>query len=200
MDWHSPEYSDREGSMIVVNDIYHPSNQIEKIFIKRTRYHQFLIKRNLLLMTGYLNFSKQSLLTIADNHDESKLKEPERTAYIWMNWAFYCKSHNISFHLSDDTKTIVEQGHLHHITTNLHHPESHQNMNHMSHLNIVEMICDWTAISEELSIDNGSSLLWATKEIDKKWQFSDEMKAFIFSTINELDRRKQDNFFQSKMG
>jgi len=186
--------------MIVTDDIHTPSKEIEKIFVERTRYHQRLIKRNLLLMTRYLNLSKKSLLNIAINHDESKFKEPERIAYIWMNWVFYCKDNNIHFYLSNDIKAIIEQGHLHHITNNLHHPESHQNINNMSELNIVEMICDWTAINEELSINNGSCLSWATKEIDKKWQFSDEMKIFIFSTIHELDKRKEcirDNIYQS---
>ena len=188
--------------MIVTDNIYTPSKRIEEIFVERTGHHQRLIKRNLLLMTGYLNLSETSLLNIAINHDESKLKEPERIAYIWMNWVFYCRNNNIRFDLSDDIKTIIAQGHLHHITNNLHHPESHQNINHMTNLNIVEMVCDWTAISQELSINNGSCLSWATKEIDKKWQFSDEMKIFIFSTIHELDKRiestiKEDTFYKS---
>ena len=142
-------------------------------------------------MKGFLNLSKNLLLSTAKNHDESKFKEPERKAYILMNWDFYCKKKKIKFDLSKDIETIIKIGHLHHITHNLHHPEAHKNINTMSTLHIVEMVCDWTAISEELSVSEGSCLPWATREIDKKWQFSLEMKTFIFSVIHELDWRKK---------
>jgi hypothetical protein len=164
---------------------------IEKNFVERTRYHQYLVKKNLLLMTGYFNLSKKTLLNTAIQHDESKFKEPERTAYMWMNWGFYCKKNHIDFPFSNDIKNVIALGHQHHISNNLHHPEAHQNINHMRIIDIVEMVCDWTAISEELGVKHGSCLGWVRHEIDKKWQFSTEMKDFIFTTIHELNKRRQ---------
>lgn len=168
-----------------------PSQQMKQVFSERTRLHRLLVQKNLLRMEGYLNLPRAVLSEVAASHDQSKLAEPERTAYIWMTWMYHCKNNGISFSYPPGVEAIVLQGWQHHLHHNWHHPEAHANLNAMSSLNIVEMVCDWTAISQEQNLKDGSCLQWAKANIDKKWNFSQAKKKLIFATIYELDQRNQ---------
>jgi hypothetical protein len=172
--------------------IHQISNEMEKIFIARAKLHRLLVKKNLLMMQGYLDLSPEVLIKRAQSHDLSKYKTSERLAYTWMTWMYYCKNHGIAFEYPTGVEKIVQQGWQHHITHNAHHPEAHDDPNNMSNLDIVEMVCDWTAISQENDSDNASCFSWASANIDKKWNFSAAQKNFIFATIHELDRRNQE--------
>lgn len=175
--------------MKIIENIGAPSKEMEELFHERTRYHQSLVRHNLLIMEGYLNLRKEQLVSMADHHDISKYANPERIGYIWMNWMFYCKKNNIYFHETKAIKDIVRHSHLHHIKHNSHHPESHLATEDMTSLNLVEMVCDWTAMSQELGINQGSCIEWARENIDKKWNFSNNKKELIFAIIKELDKR-----------
>jgi hypothetical protein len=56
-------------------------------------------------------------------------------------------------------------------------------------LDLVEMVCDWTAIAQENGGDR-SARGWAERNI-ARWSFSRPMRGFIFLTIDELDRRNR---------
>lgn len=167
------------------------SAEMEEIFVVRAKLHRSLVKKNLLMMQGYFGLSKELLHKTAELHDLSKYKSPERLAYIWMTWMYHCKNHGIGFQYPVGIEAVVQQGWQHHITHNTHHPESHADLNKMSTLDIVEMVCDWTAISQENNPDEPSCMSWAIDNIDKKWHFSLSQKKIIFATIQELDKRNQ---------
>lgn len=61
----------------------------------------------------------------------------------------------------------------------------------MSNLDIIEMVADWTAISQEQNADKGTCLTWAELNLDKKWCFSSEKKELIYKTIHEIDYRRK---------
>lgn len=156
------------------------------LFIKRMQFHQSLVRKYLLLMEGYLNLSKSLLLDVAEQHDQSKFEEPERTGYIWITWMYYCKSQNISFQYPIHVKESVFSAWNHHVINNRHHPEFHENPNLMLNLDMVEMVCDWMAVSHE---NKTNCMNWALENLDKKWSFSKSTKEIIFSTIKELEKR-----------
>ena len=168
--------------------IFSPTEEMEKIFISRSNLHRLLVKENLLLMTGYLNLSFDRLTEAAEQHDLSKFNEPERIAYMWMTWKYYCNNKGNTFNFSPEIEEMVTQGWLHHIQNNAHHPEAHESPDLMNDIHIVEMVCDWTAIAQENN--NNSCLNWAKINIDKKWNFSLSKKHFILTTIHELDYRR----------
>ncbi len=186
--------------MSIASPIIQPSKQMEQTFITRTHLHRRLVRKNLLLMQGYLDIPLDKLKEIADKHDKSKFKEPERIGYIWMTWKYHCHNKGITFDYPDGIANIVFQSWQHHIHNNSHHPEAHSHPNAMSQIDMIEMVCDWTAISQENNPTNGSCLAWASINMDKKWNFSLARKDFIFATIHELEQRKQQYIHRVKKG
>ncbi|EGC28246.1 hypothetical protein DICPUDRAFT_85639 [Dictyostelium purpureum] len=138
------------------------------------------------LMEGYCNLSKKELKERGDLHDASKYEPPEIEPYIWLTWYHHCKHCNIDFKYPDGVEKLVKEGCDHHLHCNRHHPESHSDPNEMSVLDIVEMVCDWSAISQELN--QGSCINYVKQHISK-WSFSNEKLNFIFKTITEFDNR-----------
>ena len=176
--------------MNIEDCIHQPTDEMNTLFITRSNVHRFLVKGNLLLMENYRGLSFNILSELAEQHDLIKFKEPECIAYTWMTWMYYCKNNGIVFDCPQSLAKIISQGWHHHIRSNLHHPEAHPNPDLMNISDIVEMVCDWAAIAQENNDNNGSCLQWATLNIYKKWNFSLEKNILIFSTIQELDRRR----------
>lgn len=170
----------------MVIDQINITEEMERLFIARLNLHRDLVRNNLILMAGYSNLSFELLFDRAEQHDISKFKHPERIAYLYITWKYH---HNISSYPESINKQI-EHGWLHHIQNNRHHPEAHQNINKMTELDIVEMVCDWTAIAQENDGNNSSCMSWAMENIDKKWCFSSVLKSHIFAAIYELDMRR----------
>ena len=165
--------------------------EMNAVFERRTKLHIALVRNNLLKMERYLGLDIALLKERANEHDASKFNVPERISYLWMTWTYYCKQHGKPFDCTESIKNIIYEGWQHHIHHNRHHPEAHADLNAMTVLDIVEMVCDWTAISQEMGMNNGSCLRWAYEHVDKKWSFSNEKKVLIFSTIEALDERNQ---------
>ena len=163
--------------------------KIENIFIQRTDLHRSSVKKNMLLMQGYLGLSQSVLEEIANQHDLSKYTEAERESYKWLTWMYYCKNNNIDFDFPKNIEVIIAKGRLHHISKNKHHPEAHIDVNTMNEIDIIEMVCDWSAIAQEQNSANKSCKLWALANIDSKWNFKAGTKKLIFATIQELDNR-----------
>ncbi|KAF2069786.1 hypothetical protein CYY_008893 [Polysphondylium violaceum] len=128
------------------------TNEMREYFYKRTEKHINRVRELMMLMEGYETLKRSDLLERGIAHDQSKYLEPEVTGYIWLSWFHYCKNSNIKFAYPSDTIIeMVNNAVDHHLKSNLHHPESHSNINNMSTLDIVEMVCDWSAISQELN-------------------------------------------------
>jgi Family of unknown function (DUF5662) len=77
----------------------------------------------------------------------------------------------------------------HHVPVNRHHPEFHADPNDMSDVDLIEMVCDWTAMSQEFGQDGGSARGWADKTIGKRVAFDEDRRLFVYQMIEELDRR-----------
>lgn len=93
-----------------MNAPYQPTLAMERLFERRNAEHISLVKKNLLLMEGYLGLDINALQQRAAAHDASKYDEPERTAYTWMTWMYYCKFNNIVFSYPLGIDTIVFHG------------------------------------------------------------------------------------------
>ncbi|EGG20513.1 hypothetical protein DFA_00374 [Cavenderia fasciculata] len=158
-----------------------------EFFKQRTKYHIELVTRNMMLMQGYGGLSVEELKNRAIIHDQSKYEEPELSGYIQLTWFHRCKNLNIPFQYANKSiETMVRDACHHHLHSNRHHPESHNHPNEMNVLDIVEMVSDWSAISQEL---NQGSCITYVKENHSKWSFNNEKLDFIFETIKEFDKR-----------
>ena len=156
---------------------------MDRIFMLWTTSHITQVTINLVLFSGYEAITRQQLLSIAKQHDASKFSEPERIAYTLIAWRYHLKNQGKLFEYDNHLKQTVITGWQHHIKHNSHHPEYHKNPNQMSLLNLIEMVCDWVAISE------GNSQAWATENMPK-WHFSYAVQKKIVSLIDFLLQKK----------
>ncbi len=62
--------------------------------------------------------------------------------------------------MEDSVRSAIE----HHVTTNRHHPDFHADPNDMSDVDLIEMVCDWTAMAQEFEQDGGSARGWRTRQ------------------------------------
>ena len=155
-------------------------------FVRRTRRHIELVGANLAQLAGYVGLRHAELDARAREHDLSKFDERERLGYVWLTWIYHCKEQGRPFEPSPQISDTVARALDTHRRRNAHHPEAHRSPDTMSVLDLVEMVCDWTAIAQE----NGgrSARPWASVNISR-WPFSRAARDFVFVTIDELDRR-----------
>ena len=139
----------------------------KQYFLDRTKKHISLVQKSVKkIVEEYPEFS--NLIKKVKKHDQSKFEEPELTPYISLTWRK--KPGN-----SDNTKGLLSkekenEASLHHIKSNSHHPECHLenkedanidsedrdkskkcvDVSLMPDIDIVEMVADWQAMSEEL--------------------------------------------------
>ena len=53
----------------------------------------------------------------------------------------------------------------------------------MSDVDIIEMVCDWTAMALEFGQDGGSARGWADKTIGQRVEFNHDRQRLIYSTV-----------------
>jgi len=162
-----------------------PTPEMVSFFNARTTAHIESVKLHMELMAGWKDLTLEELRQRGAEHDASKWSEPEKTPYIWHTWAHRARRLGKEFVVPDsiDINAAIE----HHITTNSHHPEYHATRDAMSTLDIVEMVCDLTAMSRE----NGNSTCWdwVEEHAERFRGFSLSKASDFWATINELDRR-----------
>lgn len=168
-------------------------------FHERTNFHIGLVAKNINhLIEHYKNVNQKwssdlinELLYRSKTHDASKFKDPEYYPYVWNTENHRCKNLGIDFEYPIGIKELVSQATKHHVLTNSHHPEYHQNDSSiiMPIVDVLEMVCDWTAMSEELG-QGSSARNWADKNIGTRWNFSKHTIRIIYNTIDVLDNTK----------
>ena len=156
-------------------------------FRERTLRHIELVRENLTAMDGFLGLEMGALRARADAHDRSKFSKKEAPGYAWLTWLYGRRAKDPGFACPPEISAAIEAALLRHRARNAHHPESHAAADAMSGLDVVEMVCDWTAIAQETGAVSARS--WAAANLRLKWDFGAEKRRLIFRTIAELDRR-----------
>jgi hypothetical protein len=199
----------------LAEEIFKDMNEKEKFFIDRTNKHIALVQANIQKVVKNLNkvfpdylisdvtilVFRNTLLLQALKHDLSKFEEPERTPYIEMTWVKRFDKTN------KDKNKLVEQSFIeatqHHVLTNKHHPEYWDQKNakidpnnrdkllkcidasEMPNNYVVEMVCDWFAMSQELKTNTARE--WFNKNKNVRWKFSDAQEKLILKTLDVLE-------------
>lgn len=169
-----------------------PSNEAIDYFYKRTDKHISLVRKNLFLWAREKPELASELLNRASIHDESKYKEPERTPYIWRTWAGNCTLCNLPFEYPEGMDQQVRDAIFHHITHNRHHPEWHPDPDEMTEVDLIEMVCDWKAMSQEFG--EKTPMNFANKVLGRRFKFSenkcDKIRELIMKTDNMADKKE----------
>jgi len=175
-----------------------------KHFLARTRAHIGRVKRNVrVLVASGFPVDGEAILAQVATHDDSKFLPPERETYIELTWMYRCRRLGEPFEMTDELKQRIAIATLHHITHNPHHPEywapsAHINMEDrdappkemvdgtgMSDIGLVEMCCDWVAMSQE-NLEHNSAHVWADANVNVRWKFTTEQVARIYQTLDAL--------------
>lgn len=164
-----------------------PTPEMIVFYERRTREHIERVSGCLSLLAAERECGAE-LLERAQVHDASKFGPEERVPYIWLTEYHRCRWRNIPFTYPDGMEEAVNRAVRHHVTSNRHHPEFHADPNEMTDVDLIEMVCDWTAMSLEFNQDGGSARGWAEKTIGHRVPFNEEKTRFVFEVIEQLDR------------
>ena len=170
-----------------------PTPEMIAFYERRTREHIERVRKCLSLLAAERECGTE-LLERAQVHDASKFGPEERVPYIWLTEYHRCRWRNLPFSYPDGMEEAVNRAIQHHLTSNRHHPEFHADPNEMTDVDLIEMVCDWTAMSLEFNQDNGSARGWAEKTIGKRVSFNEEKTRFVFDVIEQLDRLRECEF------
>jgi hypothetical protein len=163
-----------------------PSSEMVAFFDRRTKAHIQRVQTCLALLAAVTEYGPE-LVQRGAVHDASKFGPEERVPYIWLTERHRRRQNGEAFEYPSGVQELVSQAIQHHLTTNRHHPEYHADPNEMSDIDLIEMVCDWTAMSQEFEQDGGSARGWADKTIGARIAFNADKRQFIYRIIELLD-------------
>jgi hypothetical protein len=169
-------------------DRIEPTPEMVAFYERRTREHIDRVRRCLALLAEVADY-RDDLLERANVHDASKFGPEERIPYVWLTEYHRRRRGGEPFEYPEGVAEGVQRAIRHHVTTNRHHPEFHADPNAMSDVDLIELVCDWTAMAQEFGQDGGSARGWADRTVGTRVAFNAEKRQFIYRMIEELDRR-----------
>ena len=143
--------------------------------------------RHILQVGEYINKIAMLLISRIYEHDKSKLEEPE-VAYFD---AYTPKLASLTFGSDEYKQSLkeLETALKHHYSNNRHHPEHFENgIRGMTLVDIVEMFCDWYAATKR---HNDGDIIKSIEIGQKRFDYSDDLKAIFENTYNEIFAEKQ---------
>ena len=194
------------------------TEQMKEFSFTRTSAHKQRVKDNMVLMEGYKGLSLDELENRATKHDDDKCSDELCGPYIWLNWKSHqAKTLSTNYQYPDESiSAAVNSACWAHVRQNKHHPEAHMSqylidslskidkmnthdqevllqqmsteLEKMTILDIVEMVCDWKAMSQEYGTDCGK-FLDDNIGPNKRWNFSSAKRQLIYDIHQELDNR-----------
>jgi hypothetical protein len=165
-----------------------PTAAMIDFYERRTRQHIARVAANLMLLARVTQWGDE-LAERAKVHDASKFGPEEMIPYVWVTEFHRCRRSGEPFQYPPGVEQQVAGAINHHVTSNRHHYQFHDDPNDMTEVDLIEMVCDWTAMSQEFGQDGGSARGWADRTIGKLVEFDREKTDFIYQMIAELDKQ-----------
>jgi hypothetical protein len=180
------------------------TDEMRQHYLKRTNKHIDLVKKYCKKIDGVKEPALDGIMERAEEHDQSKLSNPEMDPYIFITWEYKCKDDGKPCNYPKELKDKMNEATEHHIKNNRHHPEYHDDSREsgminrdnrdavpdkmvdatkMEELDIAEMVADWCAMSEERG---NTPEEWAKKNINKRWKFTKKQEGLIWDLIDYL--------------
>lgn len=136
------------------------------------------IKGHISRVRMHINTFIQLLIRRAENHDKSKLEEPELS---W--WKEMDKEPRYPYGSEEYKQKIKRWNKVfkHHYQYNRHHPEYYEyGVSEMTLIDIVEMMCDWLGYKDTTTI---TEALKVCDEQMARYDISEELRQIIFNTL-----------------
>ena len=163
-----------------------PTPEMVAFYERRTNEHIDRVRHCLVVMASATDYTDE-LAERARVHDASKFGPEERIPYIWLTEYHRCRRSGEPFSYPDGMEDRVRAAIDHHMTTNRHHPDFHADPNDMTNVDLIEMVCDWTAMSQEFGQDSGSARGWADRTIGQRLHLNEDRRKFVYEMIEVLD-------------
>ena len=124
------------------------------------------------------------LLKRAEQHDASKLREPElkyfRLASNLRNLTYGSPEYK------EQLKQTLGPALEHHYARNPHHPEHHENgVDDMTLIDLLEMFCDWRAATER---HGDGDIMQSIEKNEERFGLSPQLKQILVNTAKELEK------------
>lgn len=160
---------------------------IENRALERLLKHAQLVQRLMLGCAKLLNMDLRMVMERALLHDSSKFSEEMYVGTI----IYDIKDHG-DRELSEIENKIIKDWTVIHYREERHHPGHFQDCNEMEGLDILEMVCDWTAMAVELKNPNLSAVWFADKVIGQRFLFNEVKVKQIYDFIGLADKVVQE--------
>lgn len=136
------------------------------------------IKGHISRVRRHIDTFIQLLIRRAENHDKSKLEEPELS---W--WKEMDKEPRYPYGSEEYKQKIKRWNKVfkHHYKYNRHHPEHYEyGVSEMTLIDIVEMMCDWLGYKDTTTV---TEALKVCDEQMARYDISEELRQIIFNTL-----------------
>lgn len=136
------------------------------------------IKGHISRVRRHIHTFIQLLIRRAENHDKSKLEEPELS---W--WKEMDKEPRYPYGSEEYKQKIKRWDKVfkHHYKYNRHHPEHYKyGISEMTLIDIVEMMCDWLGYKDTTTV---TEALKVCDEQMARYDISEELRQIIFNTL-----------------
>lgn len=136
------------------------------------------IKGHISRVRRHINTFIQLLIRRAENHDKSKLEEPELS---W--WKEMDKEPRYPYGSEEYKQKIKRWNKVfkHHYQYNRHHPEHYEyGISEMTLIDIVEMMCDWLGYKDTTTV---TEALNVCDDQMARYNISEELRQIIFNTL-----------------
>lgn len=136
------------------------------------------IKEHISRVRRHIDTFIQLLIRRAENHDKSKLEEPELS---W--WKEMDKEPRYPYGSEEYKQKIKRWNKVfkHHYKYNRHHPEHYEyGVSEMTLIDIVEMMCDWLGYKDTTTV---TEALKVCDEQMARYDISEELRQVIFNTL-----------------
>lgn len=165
-----------------------PTPEMIASFKRDTDKHITSVRANLAAIAPVTPYEHE-LIERGKQHDVSKYSPEEFLPYVWRLERIRRRRKGVPFTYPDGVEPFVDAAVAHHFASNRHHVEFHDDPNDMTEIDLIEMICDWTTMSQLFNENGGSCRGWADKVIGSKYAFNDEKRTFIYAMIDLLDEQ-----------
>ena len=145
------------GGLCVQPKLTEPTPEMLAFYEHRTNDHIERVRRCLTLLAEGTEYG-EALIERAAVHDASKFGDEERIPYVWLTEYHRCRRRGEPFEYPQGVAEAVKLAIRHHLTSNRHHPEFHADPNDMADVDLIEMVCDWTAMAQEFGEGSGTRL------------------------------------------
>ena len=120
------------------------------------------------------------ILSRAKKHDQSKLEEPEKSAFDEVTP--FLKNYKYGSEEYRESTRKIKPALDHHYSLNSHHPQHYENgINGMNLFDLIEMFFDWKASGERTSEGNMENSIEINSE---RFGMSKQLKSIFNNTLN----------------